>query len=265
MFSTLLVPMDLDRPDVSRPAVETACEIARAWHGTVHAMTVASLWSGLTGSDAARLEEAVAAYVARFPGRIEPVLKLGGDVPSRIVDAAAEIGADLVVMATHDPTPSDRLWGSNAAYVALHAEASVLVVRGAALLAPRTVLVPVDLADPASADRAMEVAVAIATEMGARDAPARLLVLSVLLGTGEAEARSRLASWAETHAKGGVAPEFIFREGGPVAPTIREVAAREDVDLVVMTTHESRASDAFLGSNARSVALHGATSVLVVR
>lgn len=53
----------------------------------------------------------------------------GGDPRKRIITAADELGADLIVLASHDPRGSDVIFGSVAAYVVRHAHHSILVVR----------------------------------------------------------------------------------------------------------------------------------------
>ena len=45
-------------------------------------------------------------------------------------EAAEELGADLVVMATHVPNLTDYIWASHGGHLASHAKASVFLVRG---------------------------------------------------------------------------------------------------------------------------------------
>jgi len=52
-----------------------------------------------------------------------------GSVYREILALAREIGADLIVMASHQPAIEDYLLGPNAARVVRHADCSVLVVR----------------------------------------------------------------------------------------------------------------------------------------
>jgi nucleotide-binding universal stress UspA family protein len=53
-----------------------------------------------------------------------------GTVYEEILRLADDIGADLIVMASHRPALKDFLIGPNAARVVRHADISVLVVRG---------------------------------------------------------------------------------------------------------------------------------------
>ncbi|MEM7269791.1 MAG: universal stress protein [Pseudomonadota bacterium] len=52
-----------------------------------------------------------------------------GSPARKIVDAAQELGADCIVIASHDPQLADYLLGSTAAWVARHAECSVHIIR----------------------------------------------------------------------------------------------------------------------------------------
>ena len=52
-----------------------------------------------------------------------------GTIYDEILAVADEIGADLIVMASHRPALRDYLLGPNAARVVRHAKQSVLVVR----------------------------------------------------------------------------------------------------------------------------------------
>ncbi len=52
-----------------------------------------------------------------------------GTIYKRIIKAADELGADLIVLASHRPETKDYLLGPNAARVVRHARQSVFVVR----------------------------------------------------------------------------------------------------------------------------------------
>ncbi len=58
------------------------------------------------------------------------VLVKRGKPTTMILSVAQEIGADAIVVASHDPSIADYLLGSVAAYVVRHAHCSVFVVRG---------------------------------------------------------------------------------------------------------------------------------------
>jgi universal stress protein G len=77
-------------------------------------------------------EEALA-IVAREsgidPSRISGVVRQGGGIYHEILEEAATIKADLIVMTSHRPAMRTYFLGSNAGHVVRYAKCSVLVVR----------------------------------------------------------------------------------------------------------------------------------------
>ena len=51
------------------------------------------------------------------------------DIDDILLNAVKEVGADMVVMASHIPTLVDYIWPSNGGKIAAHSEASVFLVR----------------------------------------------------------------------------------------------------------------------------------------
>lgn len=139
MYARIMVPVDLQHLEAMHKALTTAADLARAYG--------ASLWYvAVTG----KVPNPAASSPERFAARLEEFADqqrrdLGLEVHARTVSSvdvtaeldhillavAREIGADLIVMASHVPGVADRvhLIGSNAAYVVRHAHASVFVVR----------------------------------------------------------------------------------------------------------------------------------------
>jgi nucleotide-binding universal stress UspA family protein len=171
-----------------------------------------------------------------------------------ILDYAERQGVDLIAMGTHGRRgPARLLLGSTAEEVVRHSACPVLTVReaqngeAAARLLPRRVLVPFDFSAPS------RVALANAAEV-ARRFDAHLLVLHVVEERPEppdvavtaerakpdelerlvASRRLRLRDVLDYLAEG-VPGEIEVRLGRP-ASEILSVAARPDVDLVVMAT-----------------------------
>ncbi|MDT8345824.1 MAG: universal stress protein [Thermohalobaculum sp.] len=127
----ILVPVDPDAPETSHKALARAVAMARAEGAHLTLFAVLPAWredeSDAPAEAQAALEALRAAHAAEIAGGA--VVKMGGSISGRIIAAVAETGADLVVMASHDPRMSDFLIGSNAAHVALHVPVSVMVVR----------------------------------------------------------------------------------------------------------------------------------------
>ncbi len=140
MFKTILVPVDIDDPETSRPALDGAVALAERSGGTVRLIYVRSLVPVSFMEfvpphfDTAQQEESekrLAALVQtiRLPKeRVSSVVTMGG-VYHDVLQEAERIGADLIVVGSHRPRMATYLLGSNAATIVRHARCSVLVVR----------------------------------------------------------------------------------------------------------------------------------------
>jgi nucleotide-binding universal stress UspA family protein len=125
----ILIPVDLDYPEVAAKAMETAKEIADAEGASLTVISVQPIFIDETGHPPPNYQPKMDAYLARHGEGIKGVLELGGSISAEIRYTAEELGCDLIVMGSHDPHFTDYLIGSNAAHVALHTPCSVLVVR----------------------------------------------------------------------------------------------------------------------------------------
>jgi nucleotide-binding universal stress UspA family protein len=132
--SQILVPVDMGTPDASGPALATA-----AWHAgqtgaRVHVLTVVKPLGGaiteLPASHQEDFEAFVAGAAARHGCAMTAVLRSHESPDHVIRETVKSLGIDLVVMTTHHPSLTDRLLGSHASRTALHADCSVLVLRG---------------------------------------------------------------------------------------------------------------------------------------
>ena len=140
MFRTILVPIDIDDVETSRPALDRAVALAEASSGTLRVIYVRSLVPVSfmefvpPNFDTAQQQEAetrLAAVVQsiRLPKeRVSSVVTMGG-IYHDVLQEAEKIGADLIVVGSHRPTMATYLMGSNAATIVRHAKCSVLVVR----------------------------------------------------------------------------------------------------------------------------------------
>ena len=129
MFKKILIPVDLDYPDVAAKAMETAKGLVASEGAALTVISIQPLAIDESGTPPPDYQPKMDAYLARQGGDLKGILKLGGSVSAEIRYAAEELGADLIVMGSHDPHFTDYLIGSNAAHVALHTPCSVLVVR----------------------------------------------------------------------------------------------------------------------------------------
>ena len=135
MYKKILVPVDLSHADRLQKALETGADLAAHYGAAVCYVGVTS--GGPTGHNPAEYEAKLKdfaqgeskrrghpaeakAYVSHDPAR---------DLGQTLLKAVHELGADLVVMASHVPGIPEHIFSSNAGYLASHADVSVLVVR----------------------------------------------------------------------------------------------------------------------------------------
>ena len=129
MFKKILIPVDLDYPEVAAKAMETAKGLAASEGAELTVISVQPLAIDESGNPPADYQPKMDAYLAKQGGNMKGILKLGGSISAEIRYAAKELATDLIVMGSHNPHFTDYLIGSNAAHVALHTSCSVLVVR----------------------------------------------------------------------------------------------------------------------------------------
>jgi nucleotide-binding universal stress UspA family protein len=141
MFKSILVPIDLADTDLAKPAIATAATLSQTWNGAVRLLNVLPMTPVMLAEyvpadfDTQQREtsEEALAIVAQESGidaaRISSVVRLGGGIYHEILEEAAAIKADLIVMTSHRPAMRTYFLGSNAGHVVRYAKCSVLVVR----------------------------------------------------------------------------------------------------------------------------------------
>ena len=144
MYKDILLPVDREHEASWKKALPVAVEYCRAFGARLHVLTVVP---GLGVGDVSsflpigfeqQLLDKANQWMHAFarhnvPSGIAVQHIVGhGKVHREILRVAAEIGADLIVMASHRPELVDHLLGSNAAHVVQHAKCSVMVVRDTA-------------------------------------------------------------------------------------------------------------------------------------
>jgi nucleotide-binding universal stress UspA family protein len=129
MFKSILVPIDLADTDLAKPAIATAATLSQTWSGTVR---LAEYVPADFDAQQRQTSEEALAIVARESGieasRISSVVRQGG-IYHEILEEAAHVKADLIVMTSHRPAMRTYFLGSNAGHVVRYAKCSVLVVR----------------------------------------------------------------------------------------------------------------------------------------
>lgn len=133
MYKTILVPIDLAQAEPGQKALRIARQIGGSG-ARIHLLHVmpeiptfvsGELPKGLLDEN---MEQAAAALKELGGDGVEAKVTHGH--PSReILDYAGKIGADLIVIASHQPGLQDYFLGSTAARVVRHAHCPVLVDR----------------------------------------------------------------------------------------------------------------------------------------
>lgn len=137
MYARIMTPVDLANPETQRRALDAAADLAKLYDIEVVYVGVTTAAPG-----------AVAATPEAFAAQLDALAKEEGarrghragsyplvtqdptsDLDAALMAAQRELGADLVVMATHAPNLADYLWPSNGGKLASHSEASVYLVR----------------------------------------------------------------------------------------------------------------------------------------
>ncbi len=139
----------------------------------------------------------------------------------------------------------------------------------------KEILLPVDLGDPGSSNKALSAAVELSQGAGAR-----LHVMTVVPGFGMsiisqyfpedfeekslAGAAQQLDDYIGANIPSDIATKAIVANG-TIYEEILRVAAETGSDLIVMTSQRPELKDYLLGPNAARVVRHANCSVLVVR
>ncbi len=132
MFKSILVPIDLADTDLAKPAIATAATLSQTWSGTVRLLNVLPMTPVMLAeyvpadfdTQQRQTSEEALAIVARESGidasRISTAVRQGG-IYHEILEEAAAIKADLIVMTSHRPAMRTYFLGSNAGHVVRYA------------------------------------------------------------------------------------------------------------------------------------------------
>lgn len=137
MYSKILVPVDLRHTDKLDRALRAAADIAGLYDAGMHFVSVTTGAPSEVAHNLSEFEQKLRAFAdeqqQKYDIKIETRAMTTPD-PVRELDdvldkAVHEIGADLVVMASHVPGFAEHIFASNAGYLAEHSDVSVFVVR----------------------------------------------------------------------------------------------------------------------------------------
>jgi nucleotide-binding universal stress UspA family protein len=302
MYHTILVP--LDGSAFGEWALSAAVSIARRTGASLELVTVAvplpavisdggplaydAAWATAAADRATAYLQAVTRRVTGAAELAVTQSVLGGRrVAELLVEHAAKVGADLVVMSTHGYGPLRRAWlGSVADAVVRHSPVPVLLIRPEEEAAPdlsreslfRRVLVPLD--GSGYAEEVLTHAVALGELADASYTLVEVVVppfvVGAPIGTFPAHVDATLLSDARTAADAylrGVAERLRKRElrvetlvaTEPfTAGAILEQAERLGIDLIALTTHGRGGLGRLLLGSVADKVVRGATGPVLL-
>lgn len=137
MFEHIMIPVDLVRKDKQNKAIAVAGELAKLHGAKVHVVSVGGDLPGSLGhnpSEFGALLDGFATTLRQEYGTNVEAYPITANDPSvdttrKLMQAIEDIGADLVVMASHQPGVMEHIFSSHGGYIAQHAKCSVFVVR----------------------------------------------------------------------------------------------------------------------------------------
>ena len=137
MFKTIMVPVDLAHLGALEKALTVAADLSRHYGAALCYVGVTTSQPSAVARTPEEYEVKLRAFAeenAPDSGH-EPTARVynshdpAADLDKILVQAIADVGADLVVMATHLPTHLDAIMPANGAKIAQHTKASVFLVR----------------------------------------------------------------------------------------------------------------------------------------
>ncbi len=140
MFNNILVAVDLEHDTHMDDLRRVASDIANAYGAQVHLLNVIGAAPAVVSQFlpenyekmvSKKIEKDLAVLAAKVDlaeGAAASSVRFGG-VYQEILAHANNIGADLIIVASHKPNVGDYLLGTTAARIVRHASCSTLVVR----------------------------------------------------------------------------------------------------------------------------------------
>lgn len=136
-YHKIMVPVDLAHVGALEKALRTAADLATHYRIPVCFVSVHERRDDLADAESDAFQQELENFALDqaerhgFEAMARACLRDASspDIRETLMRALEESGADLVVMASHLPDVDDRMFASNAAYVAASAPVTVMVVR----------------------------------------------------------------------------------------------------------------------------------------
>jgi nucleotide-binding universal stress UspA family protein len=137
VYKSILVPIDLAHVDRLDKALETAADLSKHYRIPVCYVGVTAAAPGSVAHNPEEYAGKLDAFGKAQAGQhgIEATTRMyvshdpARDLDTTLMQAIDDVGADLVVMASHVPGVPEHVFATNAGYLANHAKVSVFVIR----------------------------------------------------------------------------------------------------------------------------------------
>ena len=137
MLKSIMLPVDLAHEDMLNKSLDAAVSLAKLNKANLTLVGVTSSAPTDVAHNPEEFGDKLKAFGNQVAERGNVSVKtlslvdvdVTADLGSVLIKAAEDMGADLIVMASHIPSFMEHIFASNAGYVANHAKCSVYVVR----------------------------------------------------------------------------------------------------------------------------------------
>lgn len=137
MFSKIMVPVDLVNKETLQKALDVAGDMAKHFDATIDVVSVGGQLPGQIGHNPHEFGNRLEGFATELREKYGVSVKADPlmshdpavETTSELMRAIEKNGADLVIMASHEPGVMEYIFSSNGGYIAQHAKVSVFVVR----------------------------------------------------------------------------------------------------------------------------------------
>jgi nucleotide-binding universal stress UspA family protein len=137
MFSKIMVPVDLVHKDNLQKALDVAGDMAKLYDATVDVVSVGGELPSQLGHNPHEFGDRLQGFANDLREKYGVTVKADPlmahdpavETTSELLKGIEKIGADLVIMASHEPGFFEHIFSSHGGYIAQHAKVSVFVVR----------------------------------------------------------------------------------------------------------------------------------------
>ncbi len=137
MYTKIAVPVDLSHTDKLNKALTTAADLAKHYRASIYLLAVTSSAPGEIAHNPDEFHHKLSQFADEQTARLGIEFKIRDAVtPDPAIDLTKvldeqihELGADLIVMASHVPGFRDYVFASNSSYLSSHTDLSIFMVR----------------------------------------------------------------------------------------------------------------------------------------